>query len=200
MGDKQIQERGLPFECFTPILPSSRYIPDNEITADKNGLPQIEKQLFLLNTRLPEAGIADRYPELMVYLHTGRTGDKPVADRYLCRNRKIWYLQENRPAAPIVCTYMGRTRDNIKPFRFILNHSDATASNVFLMMYPKGILAESIAKNNKVLRLVWEFLNSIDPDELVGHGRIYGGGLHKLEPKELRGFPALELLEHIKGH
>jgi len=197
MSREQIEERGLPMECFSPVLPGSRHIPTDEISADENGLPLIGKQLFLLDTRLPEDEIAERYPALKAYFETGRRGDKPVADRYLCRTRRPWYTQENRPPAPIICTYMGRSREGAKPFRFILNHSQATACNVFLMLYPKPFLEQAASKNPKVMRTVWEFLNEIDPDELLGHGRVYGGGLHKLEPKELRGFPAEDLMARI---
>ncbi|KEO53361.1 Eco57I restriction-modification methylase domain-containing protein [Thioclava indica] len=197
MDRDQIEERGLPMECFTPVLPGSRYLPEDEIRADKNGLPQIEKQLFLLDTRLSEDEIAQRYPALEAYLATGKKGEKSVADRYLCRSRKPWYVQEKRPAAPIVCTYMGRSRAGGKPFRFILNQSDATACNVFLMLYPKPFLARATENNPEIMRAVWEFLNEIDEAELVGHGRVYGGGLHKLEPKELRGFPAEDLIARL---
>ena len=34
-------------------------------------------------------------------------------------------------------------------------------------------------------RRVWEFLNAIDSTEMLDEGRVYGGGLHKLEPREL---------------
>lgn len=87
MDRRQIIERGLPVECFRPVLPGSRHIPEDEIDADENGLPLIDKQLFLLDTRLPEHEIAVRYPDLKAYLDTGRTGPKPVASRYLCRSR-----------------------------------------------------------------------------------------------------------------
>jgi hypothetical protein len=160
-------------------------------------LPQIEKQLFLLDTRLSDAEITRSYPALAAYLSTGKKGEKVVAERYLCRSRKPWYAQENRPAAPIICTYMGRSRKGGKPFRFILNHSEATACNTYLMLYPNDHLARAAEKDPTILRTAWEFLNEIDPDELLGHGRVYGGGLHKLEPKELRGFPAEDLIERL---
>jgi hypothetical protein len=31
--------------------------------------------------------------------------------RYLCKHHSIWYAQENRPAPPFLCTYMGRQDD-----------------------------------------------------------------------------------------
>ena len=198
MDRDQIRERGLPMDCFKPILPSSRHIKGNRIEADENGLPLIDKQVFLLDTRLDEHEIAHRYPALRDYLDRGKKGQKPVSSRYLCRSRKPWYSQERRPPAPIICTYMGRKRTGRKPFRFILNHSGATACNVFLMLYPRPALSDIVEKNSGIMRVVWEFLNEIDPDELARHGRVYGGGLYKLEPKELRGFPADGLISILK--
>lgn len=84
-----------------------------------------------------------------------------------------------------------------KPFRFILNHSNATACNTFLLLYPKPILLHAVKRNPHSIRQAWEFLNELDGDELLGHGRVYGGGLHKLEPKELRGFPAEILAQRL---
>lgn len=199
MDEERIRSLGLPMECFCPVLPGSRYLPNDEILADNEGLPVIEKRLFLLNTQLSEEEIEDKYPALKSYLDGGKLGEKPVSARYLCRSRRPWYSQENRPPAPIVCTYMGRSRNGAKPFRFILNHSNATACNVYLMLYPKGRFAEGVKQRPDILKGVWEFLNKVDPAQLLGHGRVYGGGLHKLEPKELRGFPADDLLAALPG-
>lgn len=77
-----------------------------------------------------------------------------------------------------------------KPFRFILNGSQATAANVYLLLYPKPALARALAGNRTLGRKVWEFLNGIDAATLLGEGRVYGGGLYKMEPKELANVPA----------
>jgi len=199
MDEAQIEERNLPMEMFRPLLPGSRHLPDDEIKADEQGWPVLDKQLFLLDPRLSETELEQRYPGLKAYLDTGKVGERPVADGYLCRSRRPWYTQENRPPAPIICTYMGRSRAGGKPFRFILNHSQATALNTYLMLYPKPALSRFMQDNPDALHTAWKFLNEIDTDELVGHGRVYGGGLHKLEPKELRGFPAHDLIEKLKG-
>jgi hypothetical protein len=45
------------------------------------------------------------------------------------------------------------------------------------------------------MRDVWEALNSITPQSMVSEGRVYGGGLHKLEPNELANVPADAVLE-----
>lgn len=77
-----------------------------------------------------------------------------------------------------------------KPFRFILNQSRATAAKVYLLLYPKPMLAQALAEDPAPGRKVWEFMNAIDAATLLGEGRVYGGGLYKLEPKELANVPA----------
>ena len=98
---------------------------------------------------------------------------------------------------------MGRESANGRPFRFILNHSKATAPNVYLMLYPKPALEKELKDKPELLRAVWQALNEISPDTLMGEGRIYGGGLHKIEPNELANAPAdtiLPILPGLSGH
>ena len=102
-------------------------------------------------------------------------------------------MQERRPASPIVCTYIGRSDLSGRPFRFLLNNSLATATNVYLMLYPQPVLAQALARDPGALRRIWQALNAIEPAVLLGNGRVYGGGMHKLEPKELANVPADEL-------
>ena len=184
LSEAEIASRGLPMEAFTPILPSPRYLPGDEVAADKEGNPEIEPRLYLLNTKLNEDEIKRRLPTLYAYLESGKA--RGLHERYLCQHRSPWYTQENRPPAPIVCTYLGRsdTRSG-RPFRFILNHSRATVANVYLAMYPAPVLARAMSDDPSLIHRVWEVLNAISPDQLLGEGRVYGGGLHKLEPKEL---------------
>ena len=44
-------------------------------------------------------------------------------------------------------------------------------------------------------RKLWENLNNICPQSILEKGRFYGGGLYKIEPKELGSVPAEELVE-----
>ncbi len=198
---EEIEQRGLPLEAFKPILPSPRDLPDDEVKADQAGNPILERRLFLLDPPWPEDAIRNHYPKLWAYLEEGKA--QGVAESYLCRHRNPWYAQEDRPPAPFICTYLGRSDNkNRRPFRFILNHSQATAANVYLMLYPKLPVARALQDSPELKRRVWAYLNEISAKALLAEGRVYGGGLHKLEPRELGNVPArfiLDLLPDVRA-
>jgi adenine-specific DNA-methyltransferase len=177
-----------------PVLPGARDIEKDEIEADADGVPVLRRRLFLIDCDLPADELSHAEPALWSYL---RTGLETVASRYLCRSRRLWYAQEQRPAAPIVCTYIGRSDHDGRPFRFLLNRSRATATNVYLMLYPTPLLSLCLARSPGLMRDVWHGLNAIGRDTLLGAGRVYGGGMHKLEPGELSNVPADELARSV---
>ena len=61
-------------------------------------------------------------------------------------------------------------------------------------------MARAIEADSTFIRRAWEALNRITPDQLLGEGRVYGGGLHKLEPKELANVPVPELMDMLPAH
>jgi predicted RNA methylase len=180
---EQIEQHNLDMAFFCPILPSPRHLKVNEVFQDENGYPALEPQRFLLNCTLSENEVKLNYPQLWNYLESG---EKTTGSKYLCKNRKIWYLQEQRTPTPFLCSYMGRGgRSSSLPFRFILNHSGAVATNSYLMLYPKEPIAKAINANPQIVVKVWHALKEITAVDLVSEGRVYGGGLKKIEPKEL---------------
>ena len=190
---EQVAEHQIPAQFLTPILPSPRFLSVDEVTANVRGEPMLDRKLFLLTCNLPEEEVKAKYPPLWKYLQTGvKSG---VSERYLCQHRSPWYSQEDRPPSAFLCTYMGRQDARSgRPFRFILNHSKATAANVYLMLYPKPVLEKVLNHNRGLLKEVWRALNEISPEILMGEGRVYGGGLHKMEPNELGNAPADKIL------
>jgi len=183
LEESRIIELGLPFEFFRPVLPSARFVKAVEIESDTLGNPILPQRLFLLDCRLSENEVKENYPQLWQYLETGKDS---VANGYLCKSRKCWYFQEQREAPILVCTYMGRsTNERSSAFRFILNNSKATVTNSYLALYPNKNLTEQFDETPSLKRTVWEMLNSTTAGRLLEEGRIYGGGLQKIEPKEL---------------
>jgi adenine-specific DNA-methyltransferase len=192
LAELQAEKLGIPRRFLRPILPSPRFLPDDEIDADNKGMPLIDRRLLLLDCSLPEDEIRREHPRLWAYLQEGCSRD--LRERYICAHRQPWYSQEERDPAPLLCTYMGRAGEGKGAFRFILNHSKAIAANVYLMLYPKPPIARILRDRPDALRLTWTALNAIPWDELLSVGRVYGGGLHKMEPKELAAAPADLLL------
>jgi len=202
LTSEQVSDYKLPLEFLKPILPSPRLLSVDEIEADSDGNPVLVREappkenrlLFLLSCDLPPDEVKAKYPLLWEYLQVGvRQG---ISDRYLCNHRSPWYSQEKRPPSPFLCTYMGRQNTGRgRPFRFILNHSRATATNVYLMLYPKPALAKALLDKPALLKKVWQALDRISDEALMGEGRVYGGGLHKLEPRELGNALADKIVE-----
>lgn len=181
LNDARVAALGLPREHLTPILPPPRRLPVDRVEARPDGSPELPNRLWLVNCTLPEAEVQAKLPELWRYL---ATGIPEVSSGYLCSRRVPWYAQEAREPAPLLSTYMGRGHRG-RPFRFILNRSSAIAANVYLLLYPKPAMAKALAVDPRLLERIWRFLNELDPATLVREGRVYGGGLFKLEPAEL---------------
>ena len=183
LSKEQIDDHKLDMTFFTPILPSPRYLKCDEVFSDSNGYPQLDTQLFLLNCTLSEDELKEKNPSVWEYLNSGK---EITAQKYLCKKRKVWYYQENRVATPFLCSYMGRgNNERSVPFRFILNHTNAIATNSYLMLYPKDSLKEAIIHSPDILHKIWSALVEISANDLESEGRVYGGGLKKIEPKEL---------------
>jgi hypothetical protein len=175
----QFLSLGIPGEYLKPILPSPRHMPLTEVDADRLGWPVgVEPHALLDCAAFPEEAL----PKAVVaYL---RSASDKVRGSYLARTRSPWYAQESRAPAPILCTYMGRStakKDNA--FRFIRNRSDAVATNSYLMLYPRAEAVEDPAP--QWLDQVWRRLAALSTATIIAEGREYGGGLKKIEPKEL---------------
>ena len=186
----QIAAANLPMQHFRPILPSSRYIQDSVIEANADGVPQLPRQPFVLDCSLPPQDIQRQAPSLWAYL---QSGEASVAQGYLCRHRKPWYAQEKRQPPLFVCTYMGRGG-----MRFLWNKSRAIAANTYLLLYPKPALQERLEAHPGQVERLWNALRACKPEVLAAQGRTYGGGLNKVEPRELAQLPADLLLAALK--
>jgi hypothetical protein len=196
VDETEVRSRNLPMRYLRQILPRGSDIDGNEINANLKGSPLLgNRRLYVIDCDLSEEGIALAEPELWTYLQTGMPD---VAQGYTCRKRKLWYKQEIRTPAPIVCSYAGRTDKNRRPFRFFLNHSTAIATNNLYMLYPKQILGRRFMGSPERLRPIWQALNAMGAKTFLAEGRCYGGGLHKMEPGEFAKVPA-DTLARVAG-
>ena len=192
VGAEQALQLGLEDEALTPMLPGPRDLHTEIIDADANGRPLIDKPRYLLSLDLPLEEIEARYPAAHRYLKNGE--EQGVSDGGLCKMRKFWYAQEKRPPPPFLVSYMVRTDSNGRnALRFFLNKSTAIATNGFLCLYPRPFLAARLKERPERGEEILALLNAIPGARIVSAGRHYGGGLKKVEPKELAGVRLPEL-------
>ena len=190
---EKVSELQLPKKFLIPILPSARYLSSDEILANDLGDPLFERKQYLLSCKLPESEVKAKYPSLWEYLESGKR--EGINEKYLSQHRSPWYSQEQRDPPLFLCTYINRkSKTNGETFRFILNHSQAIAANVYLLLYPKKPLSDVIMAKPELINTVWQALKSITPESLRSKGRVYGGELYKMEPKELGNVSAQSIL------
>ena len=191
----EAQARGLPTRFLRPILPGPRHLGEPIIEANADGHPAVDRPLVLLDCDRPEDEVRRDHPALWAYFQEGVA--RGLHRGYLTSRRTPWYAQERREPPPFVCTYMGRHRGGRPPFRIFWNRSEAVAANVYLLLYPKGPLRLALASRPGLPAVVFGLLREIRPAHFLEEGRVYGGGLHKMEPKELAALPADAILAAI---
>lgn len=184
---------GLPDKYLRPILPSPRHLKCTTVDTDCDGYPLLDRQLCVIDCDLPESMVEADYPALWGYLQSAQA--LGIMDGYLIGKRSPWYRQERRKPAAFLCTYMGRGSEDKQPFRFIWNRSKAIGTNLYLMLHPRDCLANMLDRYPDRAKAVHSLLGQVTGRELRGEGRVYGGGLNKIEPSELARISAVPFVD-----
>jgi adenine-specific DNA-methyltransferase len=168
LSKEDIDKYHIPKKYLKPVLAKANYANPPIFTETHfKKLVSINKKCFLLD-------IKDEKPiGVNNYLKYGEEQD--FHKRYLTRTRKKWFFVEKRRPAKILVKVFNRGED----IQFILNKTPALNLTCFHGIYPKK-------ENHDYLKaLILYFRSNIGKNALKLQLRHYGGGLKKLEPKDV---------------
>ena len=131
-------------------------------------------RLFLLNLSDP---LTD---EEQKYVESGE--EQSLTDRFLLKTRRPWYSMEQRKVAPIWSAVFGRG-----DLKFVFNEAGVRSLTNFHCIYPHSIDPTF----HKALTLCLNTTGSRESSKM--HGRVYGGGLNKFEPHDLKSIQVPDL-------
>lgn len=169
LSEETRRQFGIDKADLRPAITSPRLVSGTELTRAILGSLPDDQARWVLDRRDPEAEKGD-FP-IARYLRWGRK-HLQANSGYLASNRRPWYALEKRGDCPILFSYMNRENP-----RFIRNRAQAVPLNTFLIVEPKdGIDPDELcaALNSRFVL-----------DQLTHDRRNYGGGLWKLEPREV---------------
>ena len=70
---------------------------------------------------------------------------------------------------------------------------------MYLLLFPKGLLQAALRADAQLFHAGFEVLPEIDTEAFTREGRVYGGGLYKMEPKELGRLAAEPIVAALGG-
>ncbi len=182
VSDQTIERWGLEPEFLLRIIPHARSVLYYDFTReDWNRLRAAGERVWMVSSRMPLNGLKDT--NLRQYLEWGES--KGVSRRYIPSHREPWYSSESVRPQPILFTYMGRRRP-----RFVLNESSAVSLNNLHGVTPSREFLEDPIRLKAFLAVANGQMTLEDP---AIHGRTYGGGLTKFEPREVENLPLHEI-------
>jgi adenine-specific DNA-methyltransferase len=178
LTQSEVDEWGIEPEYLVPVVVGAKDLPASGVLDDVFRAERIATgaRAFLFFCHEPEGALtgknALRYVE-----HGERLG---VAQRFNCRTRSPWYGVEPVPPPDFFVTYMSRQRA-----RFVRNDVGARCMTSLLNVWARpGISPDA-------LRPILE--DPVNAQLLREFGRTYGGGLGKIEPRDLLRLPVRPL-------
>lgn len=158
---------GLDVSDLRLCISKARQITGDCITAgDVSRLVAADEPVWLLSPR------QQLTKPVLCYLDEGlRLG---IDKRYLPSHRPVWFRPEVRQPAPILAAVFARGG-----FRFVRNDADVLNLTAYHGVYPRN------ADPSRLSDLHAYLCSSAAQSALRRHRRIYGGGLSKVEPRDV---------------
>lgn len=166
---QQVQALNLPDPILRVAVGRTRDVPGDELTnADIERLERAGRPTQLLSLGQPD----ELVQEVQEYLMEGIAQGLP--QRALLKQRRYWYLMEQRRVPPILFAYLGR-----RNIRFIRNRANALPLTSFLCVYPH-------TSDDNAIDCLWRACNHpATLANLRGVAKSYGSGAIKVEPRGL---------------
>ncbi|MCJ7634395.1 SAM-dependent methyltransferase [Candidatus Bathyarchaeota archaeon] len=182
LTNENISELGLERRFLIPVLAKAQNAPYFDFKVeDWMRLKDKGKKTWLFSCGIPKDELIST--NALRYIEEGER--LKYHKRYLTSHRQPWYRLEKRVPSKIIVTYMS----NGNP-RFIYNESQILTLNVFHSVY----LKEDICKNDNIIKALLSYLNSSSFRSMLPYlGRVYFGGLLKIEPGDVQKMPVLDI-------
>ncbi len=197
MDDEEIKEWHIPRRFLKPILPGPRYLRTDIIEPQADEAPAV----FPGFTCLIAASLRtkSRPPGRI----STRICTRGVSRTFTCRISPAIALhgtpRSSVPRAFLVHLHgpLGQRQASVSLYLESFGCNGAQRlPNALSEEPPAGGAQESPGAQAKV----FEALQRIETSQIISEGRVYGGGLHKVEPRELAQIPARLVLENIDAH
>ncbi|HVY88435.1 MAG TPA: N-6 DNA methylase [Hyphomonadaceae bacterium] len=158
---------GLSDAEVVPCMTKAGYVKSLEfLDRDFESIRKEDKKSWLINLSEPLSHAGRAYVKL--------GEERGISARFLPRCRSPWYSNETAPPAPIWVGVFSRGG-----FRFVLNKAGIRSLTTFHGIYP------AFAEETLLKALVAMLVSPSGAAELHDAKRVYGGGLDKLEPRDL---------------
>lgn len=164
-----------------PLLPRVRELANGTIGRSADGSPVPSSHRWLIDTDEDLETIEAESPLFGAYL---RRIEREVGERALVSRRSPFWKQELRDPPPFIFASMAKV-DSTLP-RFIRNRSDGVFLNNYLGLYPRADIATEAVATESYFNELHQMLLKVSQLELTRQGRVYGKGLLKLEPGDLK--------------
>lgn len=169
LTENQRRERELDKRDLSPCVTRASDLQAGVFDREKwQQLCEAGKRVWLLTPR------QTCNKNFVAYLDAGR--QRGIDRRHLPSHRPVWYRPENRPPAPILISVFFRERP-----RVVWNEMGALNLTAY-----HGIYTKLNGENEQQLYALYKWLASdAATDALLAQSRVYGGGLRKLEPRDV---------------
>ncbi|MFK5604650.1 N-6 DNA methylase [Haloferax volcanii] len=185
LSDEEVRERGISEEYIVKLIRRTNGLAYELRDADWEEWRESGDEVWLLYCYNDKNELVERHdiddPAVEEYISEGEADGANVG--YLVEKRNPWYRVEKRTPPPIFVTYMSKSG-----FRFIKNEAGAVSlNNLHNVSFPDKDYSD------RDIKALLAYLNSNIVNQIIERsGREYAGGLHKIEPGELKHIPVID--------